>query len=186
QENSDFSFSGRISCRSLGKMRAKKNRKKMFFTRLSMVTGGIFFLLTAAYISFWNIDLRVRSGYFQEADYILSFNSEYLNSSDTELIKYQEQNIFSQEFLEKLGTFSDVEKGFPLHEEFVNVLTDQGSESTNLIAFDEKIFSLMKPYLSDSSLTYDELEEKESVLYNPIYYYGTYYFQKGSISLNYY
>ena len=186
QENSDFSFSGRISCRSLGKMRAKKNRKKMFFTRLSMVTGGIFFLLTAAYISFWNIDLRVRSGYFQEADYILSFNSEYLNSSDTELIEYQEQNIFSQEFLEKLGTFSDVEKVFPLHEEFVNVLTDQGSESTNLIAFDEKIFSLMKPYLSDSSLTYDELEEKESVLYNPIYYYGTDYFQKGSISLNYY
>src|SRR5699024_816643 len=53
-------------------------------------------------------------------------------------------------------------------------------------AFDEKIFSLMKPYLSDSSLTYDELEEKESVLYNPIYYYGTDYFQKGSISLNYY
>ena len=84
----------------------------MFFTRLSMVTGSIFFLLTAAYISFWNIDLRVRSGYFQEADYILSFNSEYLNSSDTELIEYQEQNIFSQEFLEKLGTFSDVEKSF--------------------------------------------------------------------------
>ena len=29
-----------------------------------------------------------------------------------------------------------------LHEEFVNVLTDQGSESTNLIAFDKEIFLL--------------------------------------------
>ena len=186
QENSDLPFSGRLSCRSLGKMRARKNRKKMFLTRLSMVAGGIFFLLTAAYISFWDIDLRVHSGYFQDADYILSFNSEYLNSSDTELIEYQEQNVFSRDFLEKLGSFSDVEKVFPLHEEFVNVLTDQGSESTNLIAFDKEIFSLMKPYLSDSSLTYEELEESGSALYNPIYYYGTDYFQKGSLSLNYY
>src|SRR5699024_10084426 len=43
QENSDLPFSGRLSCRSLGKMRARKNRKKMFLTRLSMVAGGIFF-----------------------------------------------------------------------------------------------------------------------------------------------
>ena len=186
QENSDLAFSGRLSCRSLGKMRAKKSRKKMLFTRLSMVAGGIFFLLTAAYISFWNIDLRVRSGYFQEADYILSFNSEFLNSSGTELIEYQEQNVFSQDFLKKLRTFSDVEKVFPLHEEFVNVLTDRGSESTNIIAFDKEIFSLMKPYLSDSTLTYEELEKKGSVLFNPIYDYGTDYFQKGSLSLNYY
>src|SRR5699024_12657851 len=69
----------------------------LFRSRLSMVAGGIFFLLTAAYISFWNIDLRVRSGYFQEADYILSFNSEFLNSSGTELIEYQEQNVFRSE-----------------------------------------------------------------------------------------
>ena len=116
QENSDLPFSGRISCRSLGKMRAKKNRKKMFLTRLSMVAGGIFFLLTVAYISFGDFDLRVHSGYFQDADYILSFNSEYLNSSDTELIEYQEQNVFSRDFLETLRSFSDVERVFPLHE----------------------------------------------------------------------
>ena len=89
-------------------------------------------------------------------------------------------------FWKSLRSFSDVEKVFPLHEEFVNVLTDQGSESTNLIAFDKEIFSLMKPYLSDSSLTYEELEDSGSALYNPIYYYGTDYFQKGSLSLNYY
>ena len=44
----------------------------------------------------------------------------------------------------------------------------------------------MKPYLSDSTLTYEELEKKGSVLFNPIYDYGTDYFQKGSLSLNYY
>src|SRR5699024_6069771 len=110
----------------------------------------------------------------------------FLNSSGTELIEYQEQNVFSQDFLKKLRTFSDVEKVFPLHEEFVNVLTDRGSESTNIIAFDKEIFSLMKPYLSDSTLTYEELEKKGSVLFNPIYDYGTDYFQKGSLSLNYY
>ena len=109
-----------------------------------------------------------------------------MNSSGTELIEYQEQNVFSQDFLKKLRTFSDVEKVFPLHEEFVNVLTDRGSESTNIIAFDKEIFSLMKPYLSDSTLTYEELEKKGSVLFNPIYDYGTDYFQKGSLSLNYY
>src|SRR5699024_10969671 len=144
---------------------------------LSMVAGGIFFLLTAAYISFWNIDLRVRSGYFQEADYILSFNSEFLNSSGTELIEYQEQNVFCYAFINKFRTFSDVEKVSPLNEEFVNVLIDRGSETTNIIAFDKEIFSLMKTYLSDSTLTSEELEKKGSVLFNPIYDYGTDYFQ---------
>lgn len=186
QENIFFPFSGKISCRTLGKMRVKKSRKKMHLTRISIITGGIFFILTVTYMTAWKSDFRVRSGYFQNADYILIYNSEYLASSDTEQVEYQKENVLNQQLLDKLKAFPDVEKVFPVREEYVTLLTGYGSEPVNIIAFDEETFALIRPYLTDSNVTYAELVRSGGILYNPMYDYGKDFEEKKTFSLSYY
>ena len=154
QEDPFCPVTGKLSCRLLGHMRAKNNRQRMFLSRLSMIVGGIFFLLTATYMSYYHIDSRARSSYFQNADYILSYDSQYLDSSATELVEYQKQDIFNQDFLRSLENFPQVDRVFPIHEEYVNILTKYGTESSNMIAFDKETFSIINTYLKDRQLKF--------------------------------
>lgn len=186
QEDPFCPVTGKLSCRLLGHMRAKNNRQRMFLSRLSMIVGGIFFLLTATYMSYYHIDSRARSSYFQNADYILSYDSQYLDSYATELVEYQKQDIFNQDFLRSLENFPQVDRVFPIHEEYVNILTKYGTESSNMIAFDKETFALIQPYLKDSQITYEDLVREGSIIFNPIYDYETDFSPGNSLTLSYY
>src|SRR5699024_12544134 len=63
----------KITPRSIASIRFRRDRKKVFFTMLSLIVGGILFFVSAIYICSIDVETFARNGYFRNYEYIITF-----------------------------------------------------------------------------------------------------------------
>lgn len=87
------------------------NKKKHNLTVISLVIGGILFMIGSTFISSWNPESFIRIGNLEKGEYHIAFNHNTLiNPKPYGISEYQINNPFSKKLLKELNSFPEVRK----------------------------------------------------------------------------
>ena len=101
----------RLSPYSLAVLSEKQDRKKHNLTIVSLVIGGILFMVGATFISSWNPDSFARMGNLEDGEYYITINHNTLvNPKPYGISEYQVNTPFSQELMEELQQIPEVKE----------------------------------------------------------------------------
>lgn len=172
----------RLTPRRLAKLRFQKERKKTFFTILSMLLGGTLFLLGATYIFSADTEKMARQAYFQDAEYVIQYSSEYQTLlSDTELFDFQRQNILNEELIQELYEIPEVEHITALHSQQIEYDCEGGSVTEEISMITEDMFPEITKNLQECSIEYETLVRENGVIYTGLEFYGEIPFSAGDL-----
>lgn len=158
----------KISPRSLASMRFRRDRKRAHFTMLSLIIGGILFIISSAYISSVDITEFSRNSYFRNAEYLIKFGSvdETVYYNNLDLMDMQKQGLFTDELTDRLSALPQVESVKRIEGTIAALGLGQSSIYEDISFIDRERFDQdVRPYLLDQSLTYDDLLAGQGIIY---------------------
>lgn len=107
---SDVSHSrGRLTPRYLAKLHFKGEKRKSFFTIISLIIGGTLFIWAATWLYSSDLDKMARQGYYRNYEYVISYISEYQYVYDSEFVDFQKQDILNDELIRELSEIPEIE-----------------------------------------------------------------------------
>lgn len=155
----------KITPHSIASIRFRRDRKKIFFTMLSLIVGGILFFVSTSYISSIDIETFTRSGYFKNYEYLVTFEEE-LYYDEVDLTDMQIQGLFTEDLINELKKVPELEsversKGTLVSFELQGDIIYEEVSVINKEKFEREV----QPYLLDQTLTYEKLVQQNGVIY---------------------
>lgn len=145
----------------------KAQRKKSFFTILSMLMGGILFLLGSTYIVSVDTEHLARQSYFSNAEYMIGYDSEYQDiGSETEIFEYQEQNILNDKFIQELYNIPQVSSVTAYSYESVTYTYDGYTVNNDMVMLSDTMLSEINKDLGENAVDEETLARENGVIYN--------------------
>ena len=183
----------KVTPRSIASIRFRRDRKKVLFTMLSLIVGGILFFVSAIYICSIDVETFARNGYFRNYEYIITFATigEDLYYDNVDLTDMQKQKLFTKDLVEELEQIPEVEsverrRGTIVSFDIEGYIVNEDVSVINKGRFEQEVL----PHLLDQTLTYEQLVQQKGIIYtrneDTELVYGEGFSAGDSVKLEYY